>query len=1362
MADESRALEVLATLLDLPPEAREARLLAECGEDAALQVRVRELLAADAEDDPLVDGRGPGLMMDLLAREMTVEVDERGARPDDLPDRIGPYRVLAVLGSGSAGVVYEAEQSSPQRRVAVKVLRDDTASDHARQRFLDEAQALSELHHPSVPYVIEAGPRKGGVFIAMELVHGLAFRDAVGDLDEPSVLQVFHDLCQGVAHVHAGGWVHRDLKPSNVRITPDGRPKLLDFGMALSLGNRGSIAGTLDYVSPEQAAGGAGEASSDVYAVGVMLYEALLGRTPIDCRGQAFVDAARAKRGPIDFAGLSPSMALLLRRCLAVEPASRYPSAAELAAALHRVLTSQPLDGSGPRLRAVLALRRHRTAARVLAGLALLGTIGAAGAAWTARRAHHVREAAAAQSLVAMQRARAELTDKGRADEAAAVFETWSGLPENQHTGALTEAWLARANELTEPAPVRQALANALASAQGDARRLQVLHALAGHLRDTGRWASLGHSLGAIERAGGRPPLDDQVASLAGRRRLREAAALLDDDGVGPVLDALSYTAPTGSTGHDVYPADNGQLWFTNPNTRTASLMARGVPPQPLHRMPMGASYNHVPRGFGWRGVGHLFTIGRNDGRLVNLTRVAPGEAPEVLNTNMTGPLAGVASADLDGDGVEELYYGTGAYSRTVFRIDEPGAEPRPIIAPDERQGSDVVSMVTGDFDNDGKPELAVSTSRWKSNQIRVYEPAPDGWLRAIAVIPVDGVLQTLPDPEGGDQLVVLRGLEGRGQRGLAVYRVREGAATTTTTVPAPPSMGQGVYRLVRGDFDGDGLVDLAAAVTAGVFGETWLLRQTAPGQFAHVLVDEFAVAAAMDLDGDGDDELFAALDDSTRVICGAGEEALPRLGEQDAPLPPDRPAFATARELAGLGLVQEAADHLAQLARIAVDPAAASEFWLAAATLEHSTGDIEQALEHLESARGVGAANIGPIAALAAQWHADVHDFSAAQRWLHEVDEPDPSLAQAVADALAVQSDIDWADLDAGWRTTRPSALRIDGHDLYIDGYRPDGTVLARTFTFSEARAGVEFELDIDRIEAGMELLVGLYDSTKPNRQLMLSVGSWGGNGEYKHNIGCVGRNVPNEGVNLGWFPAGPADHTVRVRLSVEGGRQHCSIQADGKQWVSLTTDVQAPRIPEQVDFAIRLRGDRTVPNPSFRGRLGPVRIRGGRPAPVEPDGHDLARLAWMQTRQPAQVDLPVTAPDAEWLALLGQTDAVTEWMAKQPVDQPQILTGLRRSPHIIGPIVDRAFGERAARVHALAWSSSLPAAPHDPEWLRLAPLLDDAVLETRDDAERLQEWARILEDAGQAERARAVRARIAAHPVVDGVRPRAQETPP
>jgi tetratricopeptide (TPR) repeat protein/tRNA A-37 threonylcarbamoyl transferase component Bud32 len=219
------------------------------------------------------------------------------------PGRIGPYKVLELLGQGGMGEVYLAEQSEPVRRqVAVKVIRPGMDTKAVLARFESERQALAIMDHPSIAKVLDAGTTEGGrPYFVMEYVKGVPLTDYC-DLHKLSTekrLDLFIELCQAVQHAHQKGIIHRDLKPSNVLVTvPNGHPvpKVIDFGIAKAMGyklteltlhtQQGQPVGTPAYMSPEQAemTGLDVDTRTDVYALGVMLYELLVGTVPIDMR----------------------------------------------------------------------------------------------------------------------------------------------------------------------------------------------------------------------------------------------------------------------------------------------------------------------------------------------------------------------------------------------------------------------------------------------------------------------------------------------------------------------------------------------------------------------------------------------------------------------------------------------------------------------------------------------------------------------------------------------------------------------------------------------------------------------------------------------------------------------------------------------------------------------------------------------------------------------------------------------------------------------------------------------------------------------------------------------------------------------
>jgi serine/threonine protein kinase len=283
----------------LPTEERDAFLDEACGPDAELRSLVERALVALDEDEPT-----PTVGRRAFA-DVAYRIGADGDRPPEpLPERIGPFRILQVLGEGGMGVVYEAEQTvSVSRRVALKVVRLGMDTKEVVARFEAERQALAFMDHPGIAHVLDAGATaEGRPWFSMELVKGLPLT-AYCDREELSTrerLQLFVELCGAVQHAHQKGVIHRDLKPSNVLVTEvDGRavPKVIDFGIAKAVGaaltertlvtQLGQALGTPAYMAPEQSdiASLDVDTRADVYALGVMLFELLVGRLPFEMQG---------------------------------------------------------------------------------------------------------------------------------------------------------------------------------------------------------------------------------------------------------------------------------------------------------------------------------------------------------------------------------------------------------------------------------------------------------------------------------------------------------------------------------------------------------------------------------------------------------------------------------------------------------------------------------------------------------------------------------------------------------------------------------------------------------------------------------------------------------------------------------------------------------------------------------------------------------------------------------------------------------------------------------------------------------------------------------------------------------------------
>ena len=218
--------------------------------------------------------------------DRTQETLDLGIGPADRTYRVGTYTIVGQLGEGGMGVVLDAEQSHPQRRVALKLIRPDRVTPQARQRFHHEVHLLGQLLHPGIPQIYEAGEADDQLYLAMERVEGQPLDVWAQGQDLRTRVEVLAKAADAVHHAHLRGIVHRDLKPANILVTDEGQPKVLDFGIAATLRDPGAapstrVSGTPAFMAPEQLAGG-GDQRVDVYALGVTAYRILTGIMPLE------------------------------------------------------------------------------------------------------------------------------------------------------------------------------------------------------------------------------------------------------------------------------------------------------------------------------------------------------------------------------------------------------------------------------------------------------------------------------------------------------------------------------------------------------------------------------------------------------------------------------------------------------------------------------------------------------------------------------------------------------------------------------------------------------------------------------------------------------------------------------------------------------------------------------------------------------------------------------------------------------------------------------------------------------------------------------------------------------------------------
>ncbi|MCC6428008.1 MAG: protein kinase [Phycisphaerales bacterium] len=386
----SRIEELFLAASELDIAAREPFLTHQCQGDAGLRKEVESLLSNAVQDGFLDSKDSPGKQ--LLTR---IGVDMAAVDEPVLPagTRVNSYTVRAVIGSGGMGVVYVAEQEMPRRTVALKLVRGGARSERILRRFEYEAEVLGRLAHPGIAQIYEAGrwqsEQGSRPFIAMEFVRGLMLnqhsdRQRLSPRDR---LELIAKVCDAMQHAHRCGVIHRDLKPANILVAEDGQPKILDFGVARALDSDqqfttmhsgvGQIVGTLPYMSPEQVVGDpAGiDTRTDVYAVGVVMYELLTGRLPYDLKSRPLPEAARIIRDepPARLSTLDRTLRgdveTIVAKALEKDRTRRYQSAAELAEEIRRFLRGEPILAKQDS--AFYVLRRHLKRYRHAAGVGI-------------------------------------------------------------------------------------------------------------------------------------------------------------------------------------------------------------------------------------------------------------------------------------------------------------------------------------------------------------------------------------------------------------------------------------------------------------------------------------------------------------------------------------------------------------------------------------------------------------------------------------------------------------------------------------------------------------------------------------------------------------------------------------------------------------------------------------------------------------------------------------------------------------------------------------------------------------------------------------------------------------------------------
>jgi serine/threonine protein kinase len=365
-AREDRLEELFERALAVAPEQRAAFLDRVCAGDSELRARLAEHLTDAARAYEFVDRVArPAIAHcadDMLGGPQSAAT---GSRDPRVGETIAHFRVLERLGGGGMGVVYKALDVRLATTVALKFLSHSNADNEAKGRFIQEAKAASALDHPNICTIHEIGETETGeLFIAMAYYEGPSLKEKIGSGPLPvrEALAHFADVAEGLRRAHEARIVHRDIKPANLMLGERGEVKIVDFGLAkmsgVDLTREPKAMGTIAYMSPEQTHGAGVDRRTDIWSLGVLLYEMLTGRRPFRGDGQGPLIYAIRYSEPIPIRELRSEVpavvASIVSRCLEKNPANRYQTVGELLAAVRVVERGASSSRAESRFQALL------------------------------------------------------------------------------------------------------------------------------------------------------------------------------------------------------------------------------------------------------------------------------------------------------------------------------------------------------------------------------------------------------------------------------------------------------------------------------------------------------------------------------------------------------------------------------------------------------------------------------------------------------------------------------------------------------------------------------------------------------------------------------------------------------------------------------------------------------------------------------------------------------------------------------------------------------------------------------------------------------------------------------------------------
>lgn len=1024
--------------------------------------------------------------------------------------RVSRYVLGPEIGRGGAGIVYRAWDPLLAREVAIKRLASHDPA--AVTRFVREAQSTARLDHPGIVRVLDSGD-DGGPFIVMELVEGGDLRERLrqGAVEPATAVSWTRAVAGALGAAHAAGLVHREVKPANVLLEDGLTPRLVDFGLVLPadrsrMTGSGQILGSPLYMAPEQARGEPATERTDVYGLGMVMYEMLAGAPAFEPDYPAMVLHRVQHDGPPQLPRSVPApLRRVVAKAVSRDPSGRYASMDEFARDLDRWSRGAPVH----------APRHWRTGARwrtflVISAL-FLGTTGAT-LGWRAGTRARVETTA--------QRHLANALEEG---QPAGVLDAFLEVPEHQGTRALVRGWLARAERYERAGDLsgaREARAQAWIRATHADDRVLALRTLGEQFAREWDWGALTEVVRQLDALGA-GEADLRAQEAAGRRDL--AAVAQWDPELAPLARRLNRAQRLGWQGDIVALVDvqkDGALEWV-----VVSLDRKQIGVVELAQWRDGPVvwWEKFTPTTSWQTV-HvvpsdddvLAVLGERD---VGMHLVQLDGVPRHLSFWASSSIGGVTRADLDGDGASEIYVGTSTYERDLWVLEPDAAgvwhrfDAHPATS---AANSEIGSMWVGDLDGDGRTSLYARTSAWGGFDVRELRPTSNGLqLVQRKKMGTGHLLIPLQTAEGTRLFTMTNGhsrsrvMWPEGDEIGGVEATLLGPALRASPVNGGLNPLPDPWRGLLANLDGDHLDDLAVTYNDGtLFGQA-----TPQGAFRFLRMPGLHASAFVDLDGDGIDEAVVkdpttgtlwALGVGTERYGSGSQSSTIDSGSQpgtlrSGPLPGTLPgtdagrldgvdrttptpdgdeplaqAWAQAQGLAVMGLEGAAERRFAEIAAMAGPGSTGSAAWMQCGQLASRQRHFSDAAAHF--ARAAEHPEWTSRATLAAaRAYAQGHAFERAMAALSRLPRSEwPAEARDWADKSEVPIlDLSFAaGLDPEWIIEDALPLALDRQSGTLQVRTASDGLLARLpIRVDPRRSGIEVDATLQRFEWGATL---------------------------------------------------------------------------------------------------------------------------------------------------------------------------------------------------------------------------------------------------------------------------------------------------